>query len=74
MTEKILKYPLFYLVNEEIQSGKFKYILNFPIPFYSEFPCLQDKRAGISKKICHSIPYFYTICQNMQAGVIVVYR
>ena len=49
-----MKSPLFYLAKEEIQNGKIKNnidILNFPAPFYAEFPCLQDKRAGISKKI-----------------------
>ena len=27
--------------------------------------CSQDKRAGISKKFCHSLPYFYTYPGDM---------
>ena len=52
MTEIFLKFPLFYLANEEIQSGKIKnniYLFNFPALFYAEFPHSQDKRAEISK-------------------------
>ena len=58
MPEMFLKFPLFNLANEEIESGKIQnnVILNFPIPFSAEFPCSQDKRAGISK----NLPYFYT--------------
>ena len=25
---------------------------------YLEFPCLKDKRVGISKKLCPSLPFF----------------
>ena len=52
MTEIFLKFPLFYLVNVEIQSRKIQnniYFLNFITSFYAEFPRSQDKREGISK-------------------------
>ena len=65
MTERFLKFPLFNLVNKEIQSGKIQndvYILNFLILFSAEFPHSQDKIAGISKKkFCHSLPYLYKL-------------
>ena len=65
MTEIFLKLLLFYLVNEEIQSGKIqnnKYILNYAAPFSAEFPRWKDKRVGISKKnLCRSLSYFYTL-------------
>ena len=51
MTERILKFPLFHLPYEEIQSGKIQnniYFLNFPAPLSAECPHLQDKRAEIS--------------------------
>ena len=53
MTEKYLKFPLFYLANKEIQqkteqeNSKHKCYFEFS---HSEFPRSQDKRAGISKK------------------------
>ena len=53
MTDFFLKFPLFYLANEEIESRKIPnniYILNFPTPFSAGFPHSLDKRAGISKK------------------------
>ena len=63
MTEIFLKFPLFNLPNEEIQSRKIQnniYFVNFPNLQHSGFPPLQDKRTGILKKICHSLPFFYT--------------
>ena len=65
MTGKFLKFPLFYLANKEIQSGKIQttniYILNFPAPFSAEFPCLKDKRAGISNLfLSFSTLFLYT--------------
>ena len=50
MTEKYLKFPLFYLANEEIQqkmeqeNSKYVYYFEFSP---SGFPHSQDKRAGI---------------------------
>ena len=48
MTEIFLKFPLFYLANKEIQKRKIQHnmcMLNFPTPFYAEFPPLQDKSS-----------------------------
>ena len=53
MTEIFLKFPLFYHVDEEIQSRKIQnniYIWNFPTPFSAGFPRSRDKRVEISKK------------------------
>ena len=47
-----MKFPLFYLANEEIQNRKIQnniYILNFLALFFAEFPH-SNKRAGIFKK------------------------
>ena len=47
-----LKFLLFYLANEGIQSGKIQNninILNFPASFSAEFTRSKDKRVGISK-------------------------
>ena len=48
MAEFLLKFPLFYLANEEIQNNIYIFF-NIPTTFYAEFPRSQDKRAGISK-------------------------
>ena len=65
MTEFFLKFPLFYLANEEIQSGKIQnnmLILNFPAPFSAGFPLtLQDKRVGISKVFLSFLTLFLYI-------------
>ena len=46
MTERILKFPLLYLENEKIQSGKIQnYIYYFEF-FHSGFPCWEDKKSG----------------------------
>ena len=45
MTEKVFKFPLFYLANKEIQSGKIQtniFFFNFLAPVSAEFPCSQD--------------------------------
>ena len=51
MTEKFMKFPLFYLVNEEIQQKReqvnSKYVCYFEFS-NSGFPRLQDKTVGIS--------------------------
>ena len=65
-----LKFPLFYLMNEEIQSRKIQnsiYILNFPAPFSAGFPCLQDKREWeFQKKILSFfILFLYIPCMNL---------
>ena len=61
-----LKFPLFYLANEEIQRGKIPnniYILNFPTPFSTGFSRSQDKRAGIRKKfLSFSTQFLYIPC------------
>ena len=49
MTERILKFPLFYHVNEEIHSEKFQNYLYYFKFSRSGFPHCEDKRAGISK-------------------------
>ena len=47
-TERFLKFLLFYLANEEIQSRKIQNsIYDFEFS-HTGFPCSQDKRAGIS--------------------------
>ena len=44
--------------NKELQSGKIQNdIYDFEFS-HSGFPCLYDKRAGISKLFCHSLSYF----------------
>ena len=43
-----LKFHLFYLANEDIQSRKIQnniYILNVSTPFFAEFPRSENKRA-----------------------------
>ena len=58
MTENILKFPLFYLLNMEIYLElKIQNILNF----HSLNFLLQKIKSGNFKKIfCHAKPYFYT--------------
>ena len=46
MTEIILKFPLFYVANKEIQSEKNQNTMYYFEFSYSGFPRWQDKRAG----------------------------
>ena len=63
-----LNFPLFYLANEKIQSGKIQnniYFLNFITSFYAEFPRSQDKREVISRIILSfSTIFLYIPCYN----------
>ena len=60
MTENVLKFLLSYLSNEEIQSRKIQKNIYryFEAPFNAEFPCSQDKRAGMSKSFL-SLPTLF---------------
>ena len=62
-----MKFPLFYHMNEEIQSRKIQnniYIFWISCAHFSaEFPCSQDKRVGISKKfLLFSTLFLYIPC------------
>ena len=52
MAEIFLKFPLFYLANEEIQSGKIQnniYIFNFPLHFLLDFLVRKMKEQEFEK-------------------------
>ena len=70
MTERFLKFPLFYLANELIQQkngvGKFKkihVILNFPA---LDFLVHKIKERKFQKNFYRSLPYFYTYPDSSQ--------
>ena len=74
-----LKFPLFYLANEEIQRRKIQnniYILNFPAQFPVEFHHSQDKRARIPKKylsfLIHIPSYHSWVYTNIQINIIFI--
>ena len=52
------KFPLFYLVNEEIKSEKIKNYIQYFEFSCSGFPCWEYKRVEMSKIILY--PIFYT--------------
>ena len=65
--------------NPEQENSKYHIFFEFPAPFSAEFPCLQDKRVGISKilMLCSTlflyIPWFlwlsnYIIGSNGGSG------
>ena len=61
MTERFLKFPLFHLPNEEIQSRKIQNnIHNFEFS-YSGFSLSQDKRVRISKLFMSFFTLFFYI-------------
>ena len=57
-TEIFLKFPLFYLANEEIQSCKIQNDMVYNFEFSrTVFPrTSQDKRAGTLNYFCRSLP------------------
>ena len=64
MIEIFLKFPLFYLANEKIQSTEIQnniYIFwIFPLRFLLNFLVHEIKEWEFQKNFCHFLPYSYT--------------
>ena len=54
MAEKLFKFPIFYLLNEEI------FIIKWGKQFQNFISLFERKKSDIFKKIFLSLPYFYT--------------